>query len=403
MVQISEAIIVLFLVHILFWKNVYQDVFVLSTSELLETHFSHFDWLGHTRKFWKDDIFFYYPACMPVLSSFYPPHFIGAKLSRKLGINDKFRVMVWLILIHHLLGSILAFLMFRQWYPVMESLFGAVTLSFTSYNTKTNNPCIAYTMAWIPGMFIHGPIGILSVGMAILGGYYPILVYILPFSMIWNSQNIFGVLLGLPQIIPFLWYYPKSIRAESKVNQEFGKVSLSVLCDLIFPRTVGYKNGVLHSEYSLFFGILSPFLIFFSLSIWMVPFILSFLFMIGEFPVPFRVPARWAYVFVFSGTILATDGLFRLALLDSQLFILIVIQFLSLIRFKVIFPSFPFCQLQRPPLYHFSRYKAGQFKFPFRTGYFFNEKTKGYCGGFSLKETFVRNNMRDPNGEPIYH
>jgi hypothetical protein len=403
MVSMAETIILLGLIHFIFWRKVYGDEFVLSTSEILETHFSHFDWMGRTKNVLKDNLFYYYPACMPFLSTFYPPHFLAAKLSSRLGIDLKFKLFVRMLLAHHFLGSILTFLMLRQWYPDLYALFGTVTLCYVSYCIKTNNLCIVYTMAWIPGMFIKGPIGILSFGMAILGGYYPILVYILPFSIALNSQHILGVLIGLPQIIPFLWYYPKSIKMKFGIDQKYGRVDPITLLDMILPKIIGYKNGVLHSEYSTFMGILTPFLIPMSRSWWAIPFIVSTLWMVGLFPVPFRAASRFVYIFVFSGTLLAVDGLFRLNLSDKQIVWLMVIQFISLLRFRSIFPAFPFCQFQRPPSYHFKRYQAGKFKFPFRSGYFFNEPTKGYSGGFCLKETFERNNISDPNGQPIYN
>src|SRR3990167_2268442 len=153
---------------IFFWKF-YQNPYLNHTSETATTFYPHWVWLGRTIRRLAppivDKIYYRYPAAIPFLSTFYPPHFFTAFLSSFLSIDKSFQLLQLNVLAHYLLSSILSFLMFSQWCSPMAALFGAITLTYSGYCIKIQQPCIAYTLAWIPGIFLGGWFGILSMSM----------------------------------------------------------------------------------------------------------------------------------------------------------------------------------------------------------------------------------------------
>src|SRR3990167_4723408 len=82
-----------------FWKNPYLN----HTSEMASTFYPHWQ----SRKF-IDNIYYKYPFAIPFLSTMYLPHLLTS-------FTKSFRVLQYNILIHYVLGSYLAYILFSQW------------------------------------------------------------------------------------------------------------------------------------------------------------------------------------------------------------------------------------------------------------------------------------------------
>ena len=372
---------------IFFWKKLTNPL-SLSTSELLSKHFPHWIHIGRSLrqgKFPYKDNYFVYPACIPFLSMFYPPHLISAFLGSFLDLDRAFSFLVSTELIHYLLGSFLSFHMFNQWYSPEISLFGAITLTYMAYSIKLINPCIAYTVCWIPGMFIQGHVGWISFGMALLSGYYPILVYITPFAVFLNPGCAFGACLGILQLVPMLWYWPKSVRANAKVSKKTGSVPTWRFIDLLIPGYKGQANGLIYPETQMFLGWLPLLFVPFSVSRAWLPCLMSFVMSLGVIRPPFRNASRFLYTFCFFLVWMAISGLNRSGLDSHALIGLFILQGYSLLRNEEAYPTHPFTEPVQPPSFWFSGRQHLPDGYPYFTGYILNESVASYKGGFSLK------------------
>jgi len=239
----------------------------------------------------KDDIYYGYPACIPFLSMFYWPNVLVSKFSKWLSLDGAFRLYSYFILAHYLLASLIA-------YKVL-GLFGAITLTYAGYCIKPQTPSFVYTMTWMPGMLLPGWMGIFSCFMAITGGYWPILVYFMPIAVFLKPWCLLGLIAALCQIIPFMWYWPKSIRAEEKVDKNFGRLPWRKLADLFIPKKdVTPINGVHYPEVEMYMGIAVLFI--WQVSWWWVPAILSVLIAVGQLPPFQRIPSRSLYLLTLS-------------------------------------------------------------------------------------------------------
>lgn len=351
----------------IFWQKFIRNPFILCTSELATTYFPFFISMG--RK-WKpaDSIYYKYPACIPFLSMWYPPAVLASKVTKYLSLDQSFRFFVYFLLGHYLLGSILAYKAF--------GLFGALTLMYAGYCIKPQTPAFVYTICWIPGFFINSPLQPLFLGLAILGGYWPILVYMSPLCLIFSPLNsIIGLFTAFPQIIPFIWYWKRSVRSGQKVDRNLGKLPWFKLKDLFWSsKSVGLVNGVHYPEAEMYMGI-APFFIW-HLSWWWVPLILATMIAVGLIPPVQRISARTLYLISFSIVVLSASAIHSLGL-NTQL-VFLCLQLYLLLRNSDIYPSFPFSQWWNKPskIYPKSDY----------TGYLENKKIHDYKGGFCLKE-----------------
>ena len=380
-----ETILVLYW-FVFFWRFLI-DPLKLSTSELLSKHFPHWIHLGRElRKFRfpAKDNYFVYPACIPFLSMFYPPHLLSAFLGSFFRLNNAFRILVYSELIHYLLCSFLSFRMFSQWYPAEIALFGALTLTYMAYSIKLINPCIVYTIAWIPGMFIHGYMGSISLGMALLSGYYPVLIYIFPFAVYLNPVCVLGVILGLVQLIPMLWYWPKSVRHKTKISRRFGSVPAWRFLDLVMPGYVGQVRRLFHPESVMFLGWIPLLFIPFARSRAFFICLAMVIISTGVIKPLFRNPCRALYTFSFFLVWLAVSGLFYSALTPKQVLLLTFIQAYCLLANNRIYPMFPFTEKVRPSSYWFGRKSYDKTAYTYFTGYITGDSVPRYEGGFSL-------------------
>lgn len=372
------SVIVLTVYHFSFWWRFYSNPFRHATSEVLSNFFPHWLWLGRRLRAWEspftDKIYYRFPAGIPFLSTFYPPYLATAYLSSFLSKDTAFRVYSVLILIHSLLGSIFAFIMFRQFSHPLVALFGSLSLTYSAYMIRPFTPCEAFTMAWLP--LVLTPAGWVGLGMALLGGYFPIIVTASPIFIL-NPSCLSGLFIALPQLIPFLFYFPRSVRSDFKHDPNWGRMPIKrFFIRLCFP-----ENGVHYPEYSFGTG-LSIILTVIHPSFWWIFVIISIIGSRGHLMID-RIPARWLYLLSFS---LVMASVFALnAHYSHDLIIGLVIgQGFLLWRNRDIYPHFPFCQWWRRP----SEFEWSGPGWPNNTGYMNEEHHHDYEGGFSLR---VRN------------
>lgn len=324
----------------------------------------------------KDDIYYRYPGCIPFLSTFYPPNLLTAWLGCTLPIDTAFRLFTWLILSHSLLGSIVAWFAFCRIAGPLSAAFGALTLTYAAYNIKPQTPASAFTICWFPGVLLGGIPGGICLGMSLLGGYYPPIIYVLPVMMVLcPGAVVTGLLLGLPQIIPFLWYYRRSIRMGQTLDRNWGRIPFRKFIDLILPHeSTAPTNGVHYPEVAMYMGVI-PFFFVWHWSWWWIAIVFSLLVCFGFLKPIQRIPARSLYLLTFSVA----------ALLPQVPIEVLFLQALLLLSNASIYPSFPFSQWYNRPSRLYARYSDPD-AWPLFSGYLTGRKTRGYVGGFSLKD-----------------
>ena len=391
--------------NLIFFKDFLLAPWKFATGELLSTFFPHWIWIGRKlrkRETWlKDRIYYQYPGAIPFLSSFYPPHLLTAFLSTFLSLDNSFRLKLLELQAHYLLSSILSYFLFLQWTSPELALFGAITLTYAAYMIKVNNPCCIYSMAWMPGILLPGPLSGISLGMALLGGYWPTLILFAPFAIIahifWYGTfwPFVGFLIAIPQIIAFLWYLPRSVRSRGSTGNPGGKVPFWRFLDLIIPNQVrSTVDGVFWPESALFIGWIPLLFIPFSHSMAWFTLALAGFGMLGFWVVPFsRIPARWSHLFSFSLVWLAVDGLTRSHITVTALWGLILLQAASLLVNNKTYPMWPFTEWWKRPSQWWdvklslktSIGRVPNLRFPYFTGYVDETRTLGYTGGFALQ------------------
>ena len=399
----------------------------LSRSELLSTFFPTWIWQGREwakGKVPKYDPYFWISAYShPVLSTFYPPQLLGSLAFSRASLETAFKGYVGVILLHLLFGFYGWYTLLNSWASPLVSIFGAITFVFSGYNFKQQG-CFQYTIAWFPwlltGIATHNILltGV-SFGMTLLAGYYPIgiqtTLIAVGASVLWGYSLLWvpiGFAIGLPQIIPFLRYLPKTIR--TKKVSSIGKVPWWHPITLLFPTTKCF-NGVGYWEMAYYVGIVPLVLIFASSSRAWIICIVSYLLMIGLFSkhLP-RIPARWCFSFQFAIGWMAVSGLNNLHLTERALACLIVIQAFDLIWHNAsLIPTSPYSELyQRPsrafntPLTRYLEANLGNYRvsglpYPLFTGHINKFKTIGYCGGMQLKlmAKWRKDNNSDGSGQ----
>lgn len=413
MVQMAEAVLILICFHLLFFWKTYTNIFTRSTSEVVSTFFPHWIWMGrqlHRGKFpLRDSIYYQYPGSIPFLSSFYPFQIISSFLSVYFRLDTAFWLWQCMINLHYLLGSILAYILFSSWTSEPIALFGALTLTHAAFMIKIQ-PCVVYTVNWLPSTLLDGPLGMISVAGALLGGYWPYCVYFLPFSFMarlwWGGDigwQVLGLVFALPQVITFLWYWPQSVRAKAITDRRFGAMPFHRLVNLIIPdRYSKYINGVLSQEMTLYIGIIPLLFIPFSQSsIWPVM-LLALVGMMGWIPSVGRIPARWGHLFTFSLVWLAVSGMTSTELPWTASWALLLLQAFMLLINQRELSYWPFTEWWKKPS-EFWKEKVSHYRpqFPYFTGYMDEVQTPGYTGGFALKRMHEKYGITDPNGKRV--
>ena len=388
----------------------------LARSELLSTFFPTWVWQGRMWSTWmipKYDPYYWINAhSHPVLSSYYPFSIFTSIISSRCSLDTSFILITSLLLAHVSFGAIGWYFLIHSWTNVWISIFGALTFTLAGYNWK-QQPCSQYTFAWFPWLLYgiatgnYWLAGIAS-GMVYLAGYYPIGIQILGVATLatfawsvpiqtWLWVPI-GLVIGSPQLIPFLRYLPKTIR--TKENSGMGKVPWWQFASLLFPKAFRFNiNGVGHWEMSYYVGLIPLFTIWYtrSRSVWLgVTAILLMLGTCGKF-LP-RIPARFSYTFQFSLIWCAVTGLHNLGLPDHVVAVLCLIQAFDLwLNNSPLLVNHPYAELYNKPSWSFNtkltRFleanlgdaRVSGLPYPLFTGHINKLKTLGYSGGMQLK------------------
>lgn len=407
--------------NLLFFWQAWSNPFSMATSELLSTFFPSWIHQGRGEKY--DPYYWIVPNAHPVLSRYYPPQILVSWLSRlqSSNLDRDFKRFVRYSLVHFLWASVGWYLLFRLFSWPLVGLFGAITLTYSSYNIK-QQPCLIYTIAWFPWLLLgiakHSILlSSVSFGMILLAGYYPIgiqatLIAVCA-SVWWDSPLTWlpiGTLIGLPQLIPFLRYVPKTIRT-NKVSS-IGKIKLFHLITLIFPG-LNKPSDIGFWETSCYVGIIPLVLIasskVTSLS-WMLG-VASYLLAMGAFSqhLP-RIPARWLWTFQFSLGWIAVRSMEQVThlLTPMALLCLVFIQAFDSWYHNRLWPTRPYSELPNRPSFAFNtqltRFLEGcqdrvsGLPWPLFTGHINRIKTLGYSGGMQLKLMAKWRHDTNPNG-----
>lgn len=375
------VILYLSLYHLIFFYRFYQNPYLLSTSEIASTFFPHWVWLGRQARCakspLKEEIYYKKPGSIPFLSTFYPPHFLSAILAPR-NLDHAFRLFVYMILAHYLLASFIMFKVLES-YGTLPALFGAITYTYAAYNIKLQTPCFVYTICWIPAILLPTIYGVPGACMALLSGYLPIGVYLLPVLVLKSFKTLLiaGVITS-PLIVMYYRYVKRSVRWGQEIDPNIGKVPWWNFIKLIYPgRLLNPINGVHYPEMEMYVGVAILFI--WNVSLWWVPTILAVLIASGLL-LPFqRIPARSLYLLTLSLAFLSSS---TLSYMNTHLHILLLLQALLLLRNSKVYPSFPFSQWWNRPsrLYH----RFPKDKWPNFTGYLDSTHRTWYKGAYRL-------------------
>ena len=390
----------------------------LSRSELLSTFFPTWIWQGRMWSTWRipkyDPYYWINAHAHPVVSTYYP---FSAVVSYALGIfrpqgasNKGYISLLALFGAHIIFGAIGWYTLVHLWANSYIAIFGAITFTLAGYNWK-QQPCTQYTFAWFPWL-LYGIatnnvwLAGFSSGMIYLAGYYPIGIQCLAVAFLatlaWSPSSILwipiGIVIGLPQLIPFIKYLPKTIRAK-KVSS-IGKVPWWQFGSLVFPKAFRFSiNGVGYWEMSYYIGIIPLMTIWYTRSLACLLIIFSSMLMLGAFSehLP-RIPARYSYTLQFALIWSALSGLNELHLPNHVLAILCLIQAYDLWHNNSpLLVNHPYAELYNKPSWVFNtrltRFleanlgdnRVSGLPYPLFTGHINRLKTIGYCGGMQLK------------------
>ena len=404
------------ILQISMWKR-------LSRSELLSTFFPTWVWQGREWSKWRipkyDPHYWIVAYAHPVLSSFYPFSVLSGFISNFMGIDTSFDWLVCTMLGHILFA-------FIGWYK-FTGLFGAITFTFAAYNWK-QQPCTQYTLAWFPWLLLgvstnNWWLSSLSFGMILLAGYYPIGIQCVAIavlaSLLWHTNLLWvpiGIVIGLPQLIPFLRYLPKTIRANKVSN--IGKVPWYHPLSLIIPKLFRHNlNGVGFWEMAYYVGIVPIIIMASSANMlisraWMLAVVSYFLMIgVGSKWLP-RIPARWCFTFQFSIIWMSISCLSNMHFSNRILVLLCLIQAFDLwLNNSSLLINHPYTELYNKPSWAFNtrltRYlkenlhadeRVSGLPYPLFTGHINSFRTLGYSGGMQLKLMAKWRNDNNPDG-----
>ena len=384
--------------HFFFFRKFYLNPYLNSTGELLSTFYPVTVWQGRQWNRGKpplrDQIYYYEPASIPFLSTFYPVQIAVSKLIAILPCDRGFVVYSFVIYLHYLLSSLLAYILFTKIASPELALLCSISWTYAASTLRVGHPCSTYTICWVPGIFLGGWIGALSFFMSLTGGYWPVLIYFLP-GFLMLPEVFYGAIPALPQIIMFANYFPRSIRYKQKSDHSFGRFPAMKLFDYFTGNPgISKVNGVLPWEMGVFIGII-PLICIFYPSGWLLVAVLYLILAMtrgaGRIPSRALIMANFAFIMC-----VALSGLS-----GDKVWILLIIQGYLLLRNIDMYPWFPFAEKQKKPSFWFNR-KPIVNRFPYFTGYYHETPTNGYTGGFALRSTCQRNGVTDPNGKATH-
>lgn len=410
--------------HLLILGRFYLNPITMARSELLSTFFPTWLWQGREwlkGKIPKYDPYFWINAhAHPVISTYYPPGIISSIIGASLDLDAAFKVLVVSLGLHFLFASFGWYFLCLHFAPPLIAAFAGITLTYNGYQLK-QQPCLVYTISWFPWMLLgvvtnNFWLTAIAVGYTILSGYYPIgiqtLLIAIAVSAYTDSTRLWavsmGFLFGAPQLLCFLKYLPKTIRAHK--HDDLGTVPWWHFISLIFPKSFRYSvGGVGFWEMSYYIGLVALGCTFFASWPWILV-LWSALLMMGVGAAYFpRIPARWAFSFSFWLSVCAVQGLARINPSNSLLWALLFVQAFDLYWNSIdLIPPAGYSELpNRPsrifdtPLTNFlsgCKERVSGLPYPLFTGHVNKIRTLGYSGGMQLKLMAKFRNDKNSNG-----
>jgi hypothetical protein len=371
--------------HILFfWRHYTTNC--LATGETLSTFFPSLVHIGRCirqGKWWNmDKCYWLNFHAHPVLSSYYPPHIIASLIVSFFDINTQFNVFKYVTLLHHLFMNIGYYLLFSLFMDPITALFWSITVSYCAFFLKPQS-CIIYTLSWIPWFFygIKTSLIIASIacGMSLLGGYYPLSIYLLPIGFLFSPMAIvplaIGSMIALPQLIPFFRYLPKTNKVKEEKSPSVGPW-----------------------EYNYYFGLSPILLILLTFKLYYIELLLI---------IPLSILIRRYIPRVYSRTWCILLVIMPLVVKIHVPIALVILQCFDLWLFnRSVIPYEGYQELPRKPSWTFNtkltRFLSGKqnrvsgLPWPLFTGIINNIKTLGYCGSMQNK---MMERLRGNNGQ----
>ena len=233
-----------------------------------------------------------------------------------------------------------------------------------------------------------------------------------------------GLLIALPQLIPAVRYWPKSIRIgqTARDKQTIGSVPPTRLLKGLFTTRIHDQvDGVFYPEVCTYVGILGFIFALFSTSWhqWILA-TLAGCIAIGRYcklfhwcsPLMLRIPARMCYFLNLALVFMAVAGLSRFQFTSEALWVICLLQAFDLAtNSSSLWPMQPFVQKWEKPsktshtlligfLYrNLGTYKVSGLPFPLSTGQIHGFRTLGYKGGSTLKSVARFHGTSNPMGD----
>ena len=386
---------ILILFNVLFFWSLYTKPFQLATSELLSTFFPTWLWQGKMWAQWRipkyEPCFWLNAHVHPVLSTYYPGSILSSLLGSLTGLDTAFKILVYTILGHYLWASVGWYVLLAHYFEPTTATIGAILFTYQAYHIK-QQPCIVYTLAWLPWIAI---IPWLGISMMLLAGYYPLAMYLLPVGLLLTKDLVgvlAGFLIGLIQIIPFIRYLPKTIRSHSKLEPSVGpwerNFSIGVVPIVILTYTLK----------PVYLTILLP--------------IVTSKLLARFLP---RVTQRAWILSAYLAIYFCLVAIRQLNLNGLQLNMLLVLVCLDQwLWHRQLIPTRPYCELQAKPSLafnnrltqylskHLGSHRVSGLPFPLFTGIINGFRTLGYSGGMQLKLMAKWRNDNNPNGSGMH-
>lgn len=376
-------ILALVLFNLLFFWELYTRPMTMATGELLSTFFPAWVWQGRQWAKWRipkhEPYYWLNTNSHPVLSTYYPCNVISSLWSSILSLDKAFTLFVLSLGFHLFLCSIGWYLLIKPFGNLL-AFFGAITFTYQAFHIR-QQPCLVYTVSWFPWIAICPG---LAIGMILLAGYYPLAIYLLPLGLLLNHdpiQWLIGLAIGSVQLVPFLRYLPKTIRANKQKAVETPPWEKPCYFGMIPLMLVSWRHLVL------------------------IPIAIVLYLITNKLP---RVPWRSAIILTYLFIGLSLWHLSDLHLPPKAIWLLASLQCLDLWLHNRLIPTRPYCELYQVPSRVFNtklvkllesqlgNERVSGLPWPLFTGMINEFRTLGYNGGMQLK--LMAKFRNDPDG-----
>jgi hypothetical protein len=405
----------LILYWVLFWFKVLKNPYIMAYGCALDTDFPTWRLCG---EYWKKgkipkDPYYFQDLTGERAGTFYPINIITSMFGQG-NLDRAWKIYLGNLLSHHLFIIISAYYLFGQGYL---GLFGAVMWGFAGYHIKNTLWYMqAFTWITLTTLFIetNNFIGAgLGIGMLILSGHAPLVIYYLYLAPIWAvltgkwwffASLAAGITIGLPQILAYYRYRKLSGRSDCTYedNIKEGKYKLWGYLFMFLPiRIRDFLFGIGYEEWHFYISPLALLFLFGRGHCWLLVIFAALLSTGGRLfrlfnKFLFRFPHRWGYFVMLGTVVLAVDGLRNIT---TNYFPYVLLLMFFMLFNRDLIDIYPFSQnpFGKPPSFFYNTpilnwlkdnskwYKVNNLPFPAYSGQLLHIKTVGYTGGNHLK------------------